>query len=286
MKTTRAVLTTVSILGAIAVAAGCGSTNEDDASQATTGGSATGGSGGAGAQASGGVSGGAGDSAGGSVNDGTPTECFPESCTLSGEICFVCPEAPSPELPGVRLLVTNGGGGETAVAPRTEAGKACLSGTSATQTVLAFVYGDGEPALPPDTCHGGNQWSRAFLARAMVDLEALGVTAIQFTLESPPPSGVKLEMLATVDSDQDTDECVTMQGFAPFDGYSEVVYTEGTTATVQISDFAVSWGPETRAELDLSRFVYLQFSVGVAEDFDFCVTELKLLDADGNEVVP
>ena len=62
---------------------------------------------------------------------------------------------------------------------------------------------------------------------------------------------------------------------------------EADTFEIALSDFGLaSWEEVDPVEFDPTRIVVLLFNVSPSSNFDFCIRDLKFLDADGVEVTP
>ena len=59
------------------------------------------------------------------------------------------------------------------------------------------------------------------------------------------------------------------------------------TITIPFSDLTYAlWDDQPGATFDPSRVVKLDFEPFVVGDFEFCISNLELLDADGDPIMP
>jgi hypothetical protein len=167
-------------------------------------------------------------------------------------------------------------GATTAHLSHPEPGKVCMSGTVSTfgwaQIGLGFTVDNAT----------GTQVLKTFNANAM------GITQMAFTIDSPPSGGVTVDAAITtslVCPDSGAD-CFTY-GFtlmtAPLSNIPLSITTPGPVVAPFINF------EQTRAGVtqtfDTSALDHVVFDVG-AGDFDFCVRDFKFLDANGVEVKP
>lgn len=121
---------------------------------------------------------------------------------------------------------------------------------------------------------------------------ARGITQVRFTVDPAPLSG----MTVTFSSLQRAD-CLTLPDCfttAPFeltdDGSTPTIVEDSGTVTASLTSFVQpNWGNAALA-FDKDLIAGLQFGPqqlpGVVADYDFCVRDLKFLDAAGHEVSP
>lgn len=123
--------------------------------------------------------------------------------------------------------------------------------------------------------------------------EQLGITQVQFTIESPPVTGVgpAITQVAKLECKDDLASCLTA---APFylknEAGAQALITTTRTMTAPLGTAAQpTWG-DPQLALDPTRLFGLQFGVGTLQgtslDYDFCVHDLRFLGADGKEIVP
>jgi hypothetical protein len=144
--------------------------------------------------------------------------------------------------------------GVTTGNPRTEAGAVCMSGQSVGWAILTLVLG-----LPE---------------RQTLDAAALGITQLEFTIETPPSNGVSPNLAMAAPDTAPT-------GFSLMRGGAPLLITATTTVKASLSEYT---GPDH--VLDRSQLLTVGFVVSTAEHYDFCIRGLKLLDANGVEVLP
>jgi len=123
--------------------------------------------------------------------------------------------------------------------------------------------------------------------REPLDAAGLGITQLQFTLDTPPASGIQVDLGMVVGPDCAAPTAACLQnGFyvmaADRPGVP-ISFTEAGTQTLQLSDFKVAPWEDPTLSLDLTRLASVQFELSTG-DFDFCVRDFKLLDAAGNQV--
>lgn len=246
----------LSVVGAVALVAGCGSGDEPaPAADGSSGGTCTGGSSGAGGSNTSGA-GGASDEEPGCVSDGENVLCAPpgfpfvsrtfavtESCAGSGCV----PPNPSVTQP--------------------ETGTLCISGT-------APAYGSaGFPLVLLLTSPDFGALLQAF------DADALGITDVSFTIDSLPEGGIIVDAGIVPDADcSSTFDCVAF-------GFTLPRITEAGTMTVPLVDFLQSVPASPFQAFDTSAISHIGFTAGEGP-YDFCVRDFKFLDAAGDEINP
>jgi len=144
--------------------------------------------------------------------------------------------------------------GVTTANMRTEPGSVCMSGQSVGWATLNFALGRRDTPF---------------------DATALGITQLEFTVDTPPTSGVSAALVVLL-PDLSPALIAWMSGGQP------VSITGATTTKVTpFSDYT-----DPNYVLDPSRLITVAFAVGTAEHYDFCVRDLKFLDENGVEVLP
>ncbi len=168
--------------------------------------------------------------------------------------------------------------GETsAIISNPEPGTACISGR----------LEDGWAFLTL----GVARWDGANL-RDPLDAAGLGIESIQFTLTTPPSSGVYVQLTSLVpDCDLGPIECQHWGFFLERDAFqTPLLENQPGTVTARIANFVRADYIDPAWQFDPSRLSTLQIGPGalrsVTGDYDYCVSDLKFLDAAGNEVVP
>ncbi|MFL5304491.1 MAG: hypothetical protein ACJ8F1_04730 [Polyangia bacterium] len=121
---------------------------------------------------------------------------------------------------------------------------------------------------------------------------ARGITQVQFTVDPAPISGLRVELSSVQRADCLTlPDCFTT---APFvltnDGSTPTVVEDAATVTASLTSFVQpNWGTPGLA-FDKDLIVGLQFGPqqlpGVVADYDFCIRDLKFLNAAGQQVSP
>jgi hypothetical protein len=125
---------------------------------------------------------------------------------------------------------------------------------------------------------------------APFDAASLGITRFDFTLTTPPNSGVGLGLSTVTNSNcEEPPGCTEGGSFRRMaDGYP-VAYTEGDTYTVNMVNFEhPPWAPSS-IELDLTKIMAFEVYVtttATAANYAFCVDDLTFFDDDGNVVTP
>lgn len=130
-----------------------------------------------------------------------------------------------------------------------EPGTVCMSGTSLGYAQLTLALAPGPP----------------------FDAAMRGITQIQFTVQTPPSVGVLPQLDAWLPD-------MTPTGF----NWARGVVSTAITQLASLSDFQNPDG----FPLDTNQLLGVAFSVSAAEHYDFCVRDLKFLDASGVEVLP
>ena len=131
----------------------------------------------------------------------------------------------------------------------------------------------------------------ALLARGRkpFDAAALGIERLQLTIDSPPSVGLNVRFVATVAEDPlSTEECLAARSFYAMDGWSVRTVTEsGTTVDAALTDFIIAeWERAPSVEFDPTRLGMIAITAdGNIGDFDFCVRDIRFLDANGDQVL-
>jgi hypothetical protein len=126
-----------------------------------------------------------------------------------------------------------------------------------------------------------------------LDAQAFGITQLKFTLESPPPGigvGLGLDMVTHT-------ECAVSPGYCSSGGRLRLMtgdtpfayLTPGDKGPLPISAFVQPPWETSTLTLDTSKLLSLGFVLGSnsgeALSYEFCISNLRFLDANGNEVV-
>ena len=275
-----------SILGAIALFAGCASSDDDGAS-ATGGGDAAGGDGGA--KAGGDTGGTGGTDSDGSGGAGGEIQCPTFICDDATDFCASCNE-PVEGIPHVlAALAATQAGDSNSAELRFEDGAVCMSGTSAGWAMLGLALVDfaPEPITAGFLCTTEGALGGA--NPQLFDAAALGIERLQLTIDSPPSSGVTVGIVGVVEDDPaSTEDCLAGRSFYMMDGWNMMTVAEsGTTVESALSDFIIAeWEQEPTLELDPTQLNMIRITLeGEAGDFDFCVRDVRFLDANGDEVL-
>jgi hypothetical protein len=164
----------------------------------------------------------------------------------------------------------------TAVVAHPESGKLCMSGRlEAGWGFLTLVFARFES--------GGVE---------ALDAIGLGISRIEFTLDSPPPMGLYVQLISAVpDCTGAPGECQHW-GFFLTDGESRSLFLTNQPGVVSapLADFVKTATAEPDWEFDPSHLSALQIGAGafgpVTGDYDFCVSGLRFLNDAGVEVSP
>jgi hypothetical protein len=154
---------------------------------------------------------------------------------------------------------------------RVEPGAVCMTGHAAVWAHVALgLSEDLRPGIPPATT------DRPF------DAAARGITQIEFTLDSPPSSGVTPSLVMRMnDSACTRADCPTVENFTLLSGGAELSIAATATLSASLTDF-----DNPTLELDPRRILGIHFSVKENTDYDFCVRDLTFFDPAANVVVP
>jgi hypothetical protein len=121
---------------------------------------------------------------------------------------------------------------------------------------------------------------------------ARGITQVQFTIDPAPLSGLTVAFSSLQRADCLTlPDCFTTAPFGLMQsGSTPTVIEDSGTVTASLTSFVQpNWG-DPALSFDTDLIVGLQFLPeqlpGVVADYDFCVRDLKFLDAAGHEVSP
>jgi hypothetical protein len=112
------------------------------------------------------------------------------------------------------------------------------------------------------------------------DAEALGITRISFTIDSPPPGGILVDFTNLVPEDCTGPifDCLVF-------GFTLPPITVPGTTTVPLTAFTQSDPASRNQAFDTSSLGGIAFGADEGA-YDFCVEDFKLLDDAGNEVSP
>jgi hypothetical protein len=130
------------------------------------------------------------------------------------------------------------------------------------------------------------------MATAPFTASSLGIAQVQVTIDPPPPAGVKVGLAAFQRADCLTKpDCLTAADFflTDDDGAEKVIDSAGTVTAALTSFVQPNWGdPNLSFDPDLIASLHFVPGIlpGVVLPYDFCVRDVKFLDADGREVLP
>ena len=270
-RATSNVATSLSLIAALGMQAACAS---DSGNSAGTGGSP--GMGGTAAGGSGGMA------AGGASNS---DPCSSGRCS-PGRFPFVNTAIAASDSCGGNcplLAADTPVGKTTATLSQPEAGTLCLSGIVSPGGWAALGLVFAVWAVGNQARTDMNQPRTEILKKFNAD--ALGITQVAFTIDSPPGVGVSVSAaITTATSCPDgASGCVTT-GFDLMSGPGSSVpvnYTGFVPVTAPFANFKQSVGTQS---FDPTALQHLVFGVGPGS-YNFCVHDFKFLDAQGNEVM-
>jgi hypothetical protein len=115
------------------------------------------------------------------------------------------------------------------------------------------------------------------------DATSHGITQVRFTVDSPPSTGVLPQL-----TDLESASCTRAPDcFSTFDRSAAVI--EPGPVTMALADFLIPDANHPNTTLDPTLLTGLHFSVGpapgVALNYGFCIRDLALLDAGGQEIL-
>jgi hypothetical protein len=212
-------------------------------------------------------------------SEGPSPESESEPCP-TGFICDV------DDLPGVRAVLPStdswvpgldppGPGRTTAVVRHPESGKVCMSGRlEAGWGFLTLVFAHFDETG----------------VRSALDATALGISRIEFSLESPPQVGLYVQLVSAVPGCTGNPGECQHWGFYLSDGDPARLFVTTQPGIVEapLADFVKTETADPSWEFDPAHLATLQIGAGpfgaVTGDYDFCLSGLRFLDADGAEV--
>ena len=213
--------------------------------------------------------------------DSTPVDLMPYCATDKGVLCAPA-GFPYVTQIGSRSDACPSGGQPcdkpmsktTATVSNPEPGKVCMKGTVAGREGFAWLI------VKLD------EWNKAmYHIVSPFDADALGIDQVSVRVDTPPTGGIT--MFATTSH---KDQCF---GGPPecYDSWDLMtgartnvvkVISEPGVVTAPFADFA---GVDPNQSFNTSHLGDFIFVLG-AGDYDFCVSDFKLLDANGNQVTP
>jgi hypothetical protein len=219
---------------------------------------------------------------------GVVSGCDSGSASRAEEECpefFICePQG----LPYVRAILpsTNSWGpgadppsaGETtATVTQPEPGRVCMAGTVEDGWAwLTLVFANID----------GNGVSDA------LDAPGRGIASLEFVLESPPPVGVGVQLVSAVPDCTEGPVACQHWGFSLSGESAGTLFRASESGLVRapLSAFVKTAGADPSWEFDPSHLSTLQIGPGAFGDvtsaYDFCVSNLRFLDAQGEDVSP
>ena len=160
------------------------------------------------------------------------------------------------------MFTTTDDSGATTANLRTEAGVVCMSGTSAEYAILRLAVGRPDTIVAADGSKG-----KPFNA------SLLGITEVGFTIEAPPSAGLVPGLLT------ESPKTGPLEFVLQSNGH-DISTSSTSSMRVPLTDYRNSDAPDT------SRLLALEFSVGIAAHYDFCIRSLKFFDTNHVEVLP
>lgn len=166
-----------------------------------------------------------------------------------------------------------------------EPGKICMTGQVTTGYAELIVDFDGDNRdgtagtgvrITPEESKGAEP----------LDAAGLSISQLQFTLETPPASGLAVSLASVVmPGCYGRAECLHAGYYLMSEDRPGVPQRIGEPGVhrLKIADFhAAPWVDPTR-ELDMTRLGFVAFELSGGE-YDFCIRDLKMLDAEGNAI--
>ena len=152
-------------------------------------------------------------------------------------------------------------------------GKYCAKGVVTNGFAIFLVSYDHINDIPPRPFH------------APLDAAALGVTQYRFTIESPPSTGLRISPSNVIGDECpfSSTECIQAGFYVLDEAGLPITITRTGTYTQRIADLRPGPGTPPALALDTTRFAGFEFQLQPGE-FDFCVSDVQLLDDAGNPV--
>jgi hypothetical protein len=123
-----------------------------------------------------------------------------------------------------------------------------------------------------------------------LDATALGISRVEFLLESPPQMGLYVQLVSAVPGCTGNPVECQHWGFYLSDGDPGSLFVATAPGIVQarLADFVKTATAGASWEFDPAHLSTLQIGAGafgsVTGDYDFCISGLRFLDADGAEI--
>jgi hypothetical protein len=257
-------ISTMALLTAITLTAGCSADSGRSGGTTSTGGTAGGGgsatAGGAGTAGTGGSSAG--------INGATFPDC--EGNNPTGD----APCAPS-GFPFVRHAFPHSYSADCVLAGGTvtmsqpEHGILCLSGSTDAVQEDAVGIGLGLSVASDEPFEN-------YRVLELFNANALGIEKVRFTVDDPPPGGIVVSADIFHSLECHGLDCVTF-GFTTL----ERVTTSGAPTTIALAELVSAQG----VAVDTRALAGLRFDVGAGE-FEYCIRDLHFLDENDVEVLP
>jgi hypothetical protein len=159
---------------------------------------------------------------------------------------------------------------------RDDAGRTCLHGRindGWARLIVAFDGSNrnGSMPLPPES--------------KPLDADSAGIVGVQFTLDTPPASGLTLETAYVVGEGCFPGRC-ELHGDFYIRGPNGVArsFDRSGSYSLGFSDFQQAPGADPEIHLDTTHLAGMFFHVGTG-DFDFCLSGFHFLDTSGAPVL-
>ena len=167
-------------------------------------------------------------------------------------------------------------GRTTATARSPEAGKVCMSGRVENGWAwLTLVFADFDASGWHDT----------------LDATGLGIERIEFVVESPPALGISAQLVSGVPDCTENPGACQHWGFYLSGGNppAPLVWRETQLVSASLAEFIRGSSIDPSWTFDPAHLTTLQIGPGFhggTGDYDFCVSDLRFLDASGKAVLP
>ena len=163
-----------------------------------------------------------------------------------------------------------------------EPGKVCMSGQVTTGYANLILDFDGENRDGIQGS-GGRITPEQSQGAKPLDAVGLGITQIQFTLDTPPASGLAVNLASVVlPGCYGRAECLHSGYYLMSEGQPGVLerVRDPGVHGLRIADFQAAPWVDPTEELDTTQLAFVAFELG-AGAYDFCIRDLKMLEAKG-----
>jgi len=153
-------------------------------------------------------------------------------------------------------------------------GKYCVNGEVTTGFAILLVSVDHINDRPTPPIHGP------------LDAPAFGITTLRFTLESPPSTGLQLSASHVVrECPASSSDCIQAGFYILNESGAPELVTAAGTYTHALADYRPAAGTPAALALDTTRLAGFELQINPGP-FDFCVSDVELLDSAGSSVLP